>query len=115
MNIDWQVDAIPNDAILPALTLQPLLENAIYHGIEPLPEGGTVLIRANRAGDQLSLLIDNPLQDINNGQTKHGNQIAQDNVRQRLELFFQGKGSLNTKMVDNHYIVTLNFPYQTSL
>ncbi len=119
LQIDWQVDALPEDALLPALTLQPLLENAIYHGIEPLPDGGTVLIQANRAGDQLSLLIKNPL-SLNSNQNnqesaKKGNQIAQANVRQRLELFFQNKGTLNTKTFDDHYIVTLAFPYQVNM
>ncbi|MFK8067713.1 MAG: sensor histidine kinase [Gammaproteobacteria bacterium] len=115
LQIDWQVDALPDDAILPALTLQPLLENAIYHGVEPLTDGGTVLIQANRAGDQLSLLIRNPISQKKEKTTKKGNQIAQQNVQQRLELFFQNKGSLNTKVFDDHYIVTISFPYQVSL
>lgn len=113
--IDWKVDALPDDALLPALTLQPLLENAIYHGIEPLPEGGTISISANRAGDRLSLLIENPLQIDTNKQSQHGNQIAQENVRQRLSLFFQGRGSLSTKSVNDCYHVTLTFPYKTSI
>ena len=113
--VDWQVDAFPEDALLPALTLQPLLENAIYHGIEPLPEGGTVSIRANRAGDRLSLLIENPLQKETAKQSQHGNQIAQENVRQRLSLFFQGRGALSAKSVNDRYHVTLTFPYTTSI
>lgn len=109
--INWQVDALPMDALLPALTLQPLLENAIYHGIEPLAEGGTVTIRGNRAGQQLSILIENPLDQNAARQTKTGNQIAQDNVRQRLSLFFNGKGQLSAKSVNGRYSVTLSFPY----
>ncbi len=113
--IEWKVDALPDDALLPALTLQPLLENAIYHGIEPLPEGGTISIKANRAGDRLSLLIENPLQQESDKQSQHGNQIAQENVRQRLSLFFQGRGSLSTKSVNDRYHLTLTFPYLTSI
>jgi len=113
--IDWKVDSLPDDALLPALTLQPLLENAIYHGIEPLPEGGTVSIKANRAGDRLSILIENPLQKETDKQSQHGNQIAQENVRQRLSLFFQGRGSLSAKSVKDRYHLTLTFPYITNL
>jgi len=113
--IDWKVDSLPDDALLPALTLQPLLENAIYHGIEPLSEGGTVSIKANRAGDRLSLLIENPLQKDTGKQSQHGNQIAQENVRQRLSLFFQGRGSLSAKSVKDRYHLTLTFPYITNL
>ncbi len=113
--IEWKVDAFPDDALLPALTLQPLLENAIYHGIEPLSDGGTILIRANRAGNHLSLLIENPLQEEHDKNGQHGNQIAQDNVRQRLALFFQERSSLKAKIINNRYNVTLTFPYITSL
>ncbi len=113
--IEWKVDALPDDALLPALTLQPLLENAIYHGIEPLPEGGTISIKANRAGDRLSLLIENPLQKESDKQSQHGNQIAQENVRQRLSLFFEGRGTLSSKSVNDRYHLTLTFPYKTSI
>ena len=113
--IEWKVDALPDDALLPALTLQPLLENAIYHGIEPLPEGGTISIKANRAGDRLSLLIENPLQQESDKQSQHGNQIAQENVRQRLSLFFEGRGNLSSKSVNDRYHLTLTFPYKTSI
>ncbi len=114
LSVDWQIDAMPGDALLPSLTLQPLLENAIYHGIEPLPEGGTVQIRANRAGNRLSLLIENPVPQ-SMGRKQQGNQIAQDNVRQRLALFFQGMATLHAKTVGKHYSVTLTFPYRTHL
>ncbi len=113
--IEWKVDALPDDALLPPLTLQPLLENAIYHGIEPLPEGGTISIKANRAGNRLSLLIENPLQKESDKQSQHGNQIAQENVRQRLSLFFEGRGALSAKSVNDRYHLTLTFPYITSI
>lgn len=120
LKVEWHIDAIPDDALLPSLSLQPLLENAIYHGIEPLPEGGTVAIKGNRAGAQLSLLITNPLMtnslSKNAGNTatgvKQGNQIAQENVRQRFSIFFHGNGTLSAKPARDHYSVTLTFPYE---
>jgi two-component system, LytTR family, sensor histidine kinase AlgZ len=50
LRVEWKIDSLPRDALVPGLTLQPLLENAIYHGVEPRPEGGTVTVTAERAG-----------------------------------------------------------------
>ena len=44
LRVDWDIDALPADALVPGLLLQPLLENAIYHGVEPQPEGGAVRV-----------------------------------------------------------------------
>ena len=44
LRVDWKVDSLPTDALVPGLTLQPLLENAIYHGVEPRPDGGVVTV-----------------------------------------------------------------------
>ena len=62
LKVDWDIDPLPRDAHLPALTLQPLLENAIYHGIEGLTNGGTIRIHGDRHKDRLTLTIDNPLE-----------------------------------------------------
>src|SRR5690606_34599240 len=53
----WDTEALPVDALLPPLTLQPLLENAIYYGIEPRVEPGLVDIHGRREGDMLYLSI----------------------------------------------------------
>ena len=44
LQVDWKTDALPANALVPSLLIQPLLENAIYHGIEPRATGGTVTI-----------------------------------------------------------------------
>ena len=61
LKVDWQVDGLPMDATVPALILQPLLENAVYHGIEPLDKGGTIRVRGKREGTRAVLTIDNPV------------------------------------------------------
>ncbi len=123
LQVDWQIDALPEDALLPSLTLQPLLENAIYHGIEPCADGGVVSIRGHRAGNKLSLLIENPIAkpkaDAAGFQQRKGNQLAQENTQQRLNLFYANSGFVNaqmrSKVSDSHYNVTLSFPYITTL
>lgn len=109
----WETGALPDDALIPALTLQPFLENAIYHGIEPLPEGGTITITGIRRQSDLIITIDNPIPDAD-GTTQHeGNQLAQENVKQRIETVFRGAGNLKIHTQDRHYVVQITIPYQT--
>jgi two-component system sensor histidine kinase AlgZ len=113
MELDWQVDALPGDALIPALMVQPLLENAIYHGIEPQPDGGRVAVRGHRDGDCIEIHIENPLPPANAAALRpDGNSLAQDNVRQRLIAHFGAKGRLNAGPVGDIYRATLRFPYQ---
>ena len=61
LRVDWQVDAMPGDLMVPPLVLQPLLENAIYHGIEKQPEGGVVVVAASLRDGVVHIEISNPL------------------------------------------------------
>ena len=65
LKVNWQIDALPADAHMPRLLLQPLLENAIYHGIETQPEGGSVEVHGTRDADILNIEIVNPLPPAN--------------------------------------------------
>ncbi|MGH8378951.1 MAG: sensor histidine kinase [Gammaproteobacteria bacterium] len=110
LTVNWQIDALPTDAYVPQLMLQPLLENAIYHGIEPQPRGGTVDVHGVYDGATLSIEISNPLPPA--GSTRrHGNQMALDNVRQRLVLAWPDRASLSITADDGVYRVHLHFPY----
>jgi two-component system sensor histidine kinase AlgZ len=114
LTVTWEIDAMPEDASLPALTLQPLLENAVCHGIEPLSRGGTINVSARRKGNTLSIRITNPLpgeeQDIQ--RKRQGMHIALDNTRQRLQAHFSDEGSLTSRKEGDYYQVDLRFPYQ---
>src|SRR5881392_2079434 len=59
LRITWELDAAPSDALLPPLVLQPLLENAVYHGVEPATGAADVLVRIERRGDRVRALIEN--------------------------------------------------------
>ncbi|MDZ7734814.1 MAG: histidine kinase [Gammaproteobacteria bacterium] len=111
LQVDWQAEALPADACVPALLIQPLLENAVYHGIEPLAAGGRIDILGERDGDRLTVTIENPLAP---GVTlhNHGNRLAQDNIRQRLESVFGGRAVLEIDHADDRYRVRLTFPYE---
>src|SRR5258706_1728717 len=60
LRVSWELDAAPSDALLPPMVLQPLLENAVYHGVEPGTGVGDVLVRIERRGDRVHATIENP-------------------------------------------------------
>ena len=106
--VDWQIGAIPMDLPIPPLMLQPLLENAIYHGIELAPEGGTVRIVLAQRGDELTISITNPT----TGQRQHaaGNQIAVANIRERLALYYDLEARLEIEAGEHYYEVRIILP-----
>ena len=111
LQVRWQVDDLPPRALIPGLTLQPLVENAIYHGIEPLPQGGMVTIDGERVGDDLIIRVTNPLPTAAR-RSHRGNQVAVQNIRDRLALAFGERGRMEISEVDDQYQVILRFPCQ---
>jgi len=109
LQVDWQIDGLPMDASVPALILQPLLENAVYHGIEPLDKGGTIRVNGKREGSMAVLTIDNPVAAKIIAR-RTGHQIGLDNVRQRLELMFHGDAQVEVFEAPERFVVTLRFP-----
>ncbi len=116
LTVVWDMDAIPVDALIPSLTLQPLLENAIYHGIEPLPEGGTVLISGRLENKLIHITIENPVLQNAASARPQGNHMALHNIRQRLEAYYekQGKLSIEAAGEQGRYIIHISFPYLRS-
>ncbi len=112
LKVEWFVDKMPQEALVPPLVLQPLLENAVYHGIEPRAEPGVVSINIFRKGDFVHAVLRNPYQT--EGSHHSGNKMAVDNIRERLALHFDVEASLKT-LVENHaYQVHITFPYRKS-
>ena len=112
LDVRWDVGALPMRAFVPGLTVQPLLENAIYHGIEPLERGGTVTISGRVVGREIELVVSNPVAEVpSTGEPRAGNRLALDNIRQRLDLAYGGRGSLTVEQQPDCYKVTVRFPY----
>jgi two-component system sensor histidine kinase AlgZ len=107
--VRWDVDELPMDARLPSLTIQPLVENAIYHDIELLPDGGEVVVAGRVADGRIAIDISNPL--VPDGEPRReGNRMALDNIRQRFELAYGGLGSVFTGREGDRFFVRLEFP-----
>lgn len=114
LKVRWDVDGLPMNAKVPALCLQPILENAIYHGVEPASDGGQIDIKGRRDERGFTIEMVNPV-PVHRGHTKHdGNKIALDNIRQRLELTYAGQSTLNLEDLGDQYRVTLWFPWKVS-
>jgi two-component system sensor histidine kinase AlgZ len=92
---------------VPALLLQPLVENAVYHGIQPHREGGTLRIAGRRAGDSVEIEIANPLPDIA-AVPRSGHGL--DNVRRRVAYHFGDRGALETHSDDGVFRVVVRLP-----
>lgn len=111
LKVEWSVDELPLTARIPSLTLQPLLENAISHGVEMLREPGTVEIEGRSKGDMIYLSVRNLL-PIEKYQSSPGNQIALENISERLTLAFGARASLSRAVDQTHYQISIAFPFK---
>ncbi|HWW33158.1 MAG TPA: sensor histidine kinase [Steroidobacteraceae bacterium] len=108
LEVAWKTDSLPGAALVPGLMIQPLLENAIYHGIEPRPEGGRVVITGEMNAGLITIVVRNPLGA--GPQQRDGNRLALANIRERLELMYGERALMKSGTFDGEYIVTLRFP-----
>lgn len=111
LQVEWRIESCPPDALVPPLMLQPLLENAVYHGIEPGEEPGLVVITIARASDEVLISIENPYRGA--GGSHPGNRMALDNIRERLMLFFDLEARLASAVRGEVYRVDIRLPYRS--
>jgi two-component system, LytTR family, sensor histidine kinase AlgZ len=110
LQVRWDVSELPPQCVVPSLLLQPLLENAIGHGIEPLPSGGIVDVRGQLDDDTILLEVTNPKPVGKSPAPRRGHRMALDNIRQRLELVFPGRSSVEVDDNEDRFTVRLRFP-----
>ncbi|MCX8144801.1 MAG: histidine kinase [Azovibrio sp.] len=115
LQVVWEVNAVPLDTRVPPLMLQPLLENAVLHGIEPAPAPGVVRVTLNRKGELLQLVVRNP---CHAGPTavkpRQGQHMALDNIRARLALYYDMEARLEHGPVGTDYEVRIELPCRHS-
>src|SRR5258706_3372025 len=109
LRIEWHVDNMPKDALMPTLVLQPLLENAVYHGIEPSIDPGVISVNIYHVRDQVHMVLRNPYRK--DGNHHAGNKMALGNIRERLALHFDAEASLQARVGDSEYEVHITIPY----
>jgi two-component system sensor histidine kinase AlgZ len=109
LRVAWHTDTMPGDALVPPLVLQPLVENAVYHGIEPCPEGGEIGIDVGVREGVLQMVLTNPFPK--ESRQSAGNRMAIANIRERLQLHFDAEASMRSEVTDGVYRVTIRMPY----
>jgi two-component system sensor histidine kinase AlgZ len=109
LRVRWDISGLPMRALIPSLTIQPLLENAIYHGIELLPDGGEVAVTGKRDGNDLVISMSNPVAS-DSERSKQGNRMAMSNIRQRFELAYGNRATVAVSDDEDRYTVSLRFP-----
>jgi two-component system sensor histidine kinase AlgZ len=112
LRVDWQVSLLPADALVLPLTLQPLLENAVTHGIQPLEGGGEIRVYGRLEDDKVVITIANPYGP--GGHVSAGQGMALTNVRERLKLAFGATASVLTHQDAEQFFAVLSLPYVES-
>jgi two-component system sensor histidine kinase AlgZ len=107
LRLQWALDPTADDAKLPPLLLQPLVENAVRHGVEPSPLGADVRISTQRRGSNVVIKVTNT---VPNGQGEQGQGLALRNVRERLSLLHDVQGQFRAGMRDGVYQVRMEVP-----
>jgi two-component system sensor histidine kinase AlgZ len=111
LHVRWQLpDDLPDALTIPSLLLQPLIENAVYHGVQPLPEGGDVVVTLVLDKGDCSISVANP---IAGGSASLGNGLALENIRQRLAAHYGERGQLLIVPEAGVFTVTVRFPVAT--
>lgn len=112
LKVEWHVADMPAETLVPPLILQPLVENAVYHGIEPQQGDSTLNITIKTSGKQVQIILTNPY----HAESTHvsGNRMAIKNIKERLQLHFDAEAGLQAEIKGAHYIVTINIPIRLS-
>jgi two-component system, LytTR family, sensor histidine kinase AlgZ len=110
LTVRWSIDAMPKVAMVPPLILQPLVENAVYHGIEPRDGAGELSIEIEPRGKQFVIRLTNPY----HSESTHvsGNRMAIANIRERLQLHFDAEASLKADVQQDKYVVIITMPVE---
>jgi two-component system sensor histidine kinase AlgZ len=108
--VEWEIDVDIKRIRIPMLTLQPLLENAIYHGIQPLPKGGVVTVTIVERDHYLFITITNPMLPADNYAYEQGNRMALDNIRRRLEAIYGPEAQLTNIAGKTTFKTTISYP-----
>jgi LytS/YehU family sensor histidine kinase len=112
LTVRREVDPECENCLVPPLIIQPLVENAVLHGVAPMLDGGTVRIEARRNGAFLNIVLENPFEP--EGARKNGAGLGLRNVKMRLANRFDGNARLDVEQTDARFRVELQLPCERS-
>jgi two-component system sensor histidine kinase AlgZ len=108
LSVRWQVDNSLDAEFMPGLLLQPLVENAVYHGIAQLPAGGEIFVELTRVKGKIRVRVENPTPE-QPGYTE-GHHMALVNIEQRLQGLYGAEAGIEVKKESNYHRVQLHYP-----
>jgi len=108
LQVNWDIDDAVREFAMPSLLLQPLVENAVYHGISRLPRGGVIAVRVQLEGRRLDISVENPVPQ--EGRREDGHRMALANIEQRLQALYGGDGQLSAHLAGDTFRVKLQYP-----
>lgn len=110
LQVEWRTEKAPYDALVPPLLLQPLVENAVYHGIEPGINPGMIEVAIARLRDRVQIRLRNPYHADH--QHRQGNRMALANIRERLALHFDVEAVLESGVRGDAFETRISLPYK---
>jgi signal transduction histidine kinase len=108
LRVTEQIEPGCEECATPPLLLQPLIENAVKHGVAGLPEGADIRISARRLGDSVAITVENAFDPDTPAPARLG--IGLKHVRERLTAIFGEEGELEAGAAEGLYRVSLRFP-----
>jgi len=109
LEFEWRLDNLSPSLRIPALTLQPLLENAIYHGVELDDEGGKLTILIEWTGEVVNIVITNPYHQHKKSKHK-GNNMATANIKERLSVYYGAQATFKVATVGKIFTTQISYP-----
>ena len=109
LSVQWQLPQVIPSVMVPALSIQPLVENAIRHGVEQLPGGGDVEIAVSTASGNVVVRISNPVA-LTGTHAHQGHRVGLNASQVRIGALTDGRGSVQTHVVDGRYVATVRLP-----
>ena len=116
LQVQWNTDNITDEVMrkaqIPALLLQPLLENAVHYGVEGAREPVLIQVSITRSIDRIDIVVVNPIaSSTENAVIGSGNHMALANIRERLALLYDVEAQLTTMSANGVFEVRMRFPY----
>ncbi len=108
LQVQWRLDQLPQDLPIPALSLQPLIENAVYHGIQARPDGGLIAIGGALVGGEVRLTVCNPLAE-GPRENHRGNRMALENIGDRLRALYGDDAALVAREEGGEFCAELRY------
>jgi two-component system sensor histidine kinase AlgZ len=110
LRLSWNMPENIPAVLIPTLSIQPLVENAVRHGVEPSGDGGAVDVTVRLDTDVIRVIISNDLPPSGT-QASSGHKVGLVSARERIIALTQGRGRLDTTVSDGRYVATITLPY----